>query len=177
MYRGLQYVGRGNGISVQLYKSYTSVILTWDKSYTFTDKDNTSDEAIAWYTKNYRPLGVRVIEDEGVDNDKPIEAYTEPSTAKDEVTKVEEDHSESAEVEVTTSEDTTANTSIMIDKLTQALEGNNIEEISEEDLANVIESTFSDDEIHSLITELDISKGRTSKRDKLIELIVKKLRG
>ena len=76
MLKGLQYVGNGHGLSVMLYGSYKSVTVTWDRPYHFTQRDNISDEAKKYYLKNYRPLGIKLIEER--------EADTEPDQIKDE---------------------------------------------------------------------------------------------
>lgn len=70
--KGLQYLGKGNGISIVLYKSYKSVILSWNKPYNFTSRDITTKEAKDYYINNYHELGVRLVEETGIHTKEEI---------------------------------------------------------------------------------------------------------
>lgn len=61
---GLVYTGhREEGISLMLFKSYKTVTISKRKPYRFTERDNTSQEAVNYYNTKCRQLSIKVVTD------------------------------------------------------------------------------------------------------------------
>lgn len=179
MYRGLQYVGRGNGVSVQLYRSYTTVDLSWDRPYMFKPTDDTSVAAINWYVEYYKPLGVRIVEDSTLDSDELIKDGVKESSDVDSVLEPYKELADKSEESSDTKESASVSSAEIpkskLDKVNNLLGDTKISELSENDLVETLDLNFDDEEIDELLNELNISKGRLTKRSKLIDLVVGKL--
>lgn len=61
---GLVYTGhREEGISLMLFRSYKTVTISKRKPYRFTDRDNTSQEAMNYYNVRCKQLNIKVVTD------------------------------------------------------------------------------------------------------------------
>lgn len=149
--KGLQYFGKGNGISIVLYKSYKSVILSWNKPYKFTSLDITSQEAKEYYINNYHQLGVRIVEEFEKNKEKETKKNTRDKN----------------EVEVELSNDFH-----IINKLKGILsevDKNNI------DLSCILDQSLDLRQIKDLCRELNFNYGNKRSKSKIIkELTISK---
>ena len=61
---GLVYTGhREEGISLMLFRSYKTVTISKRKPYRFTERDNTSQEAMNYYNVRCKQLNIKVVTD------------------------------------------------------------------------------------------------------------------
>lgn len=198
MLKGLQYVGNANGILVMLYKSYKTVEVTWDKPYHFTKKDNVSEEAKKYYQKQYRPLGIKIVEEVDADTEpakipefKPeeveipkvqeeeikVEANADTAEVEDnsldKTAAPDEDDSSESDAEL---EDVEVSDSKVLDKILSEIKSTydreTISSLTELDLGSLLDEKLDEDQVKELAKKLDYDYGRTRNKSKIISGLV-----
>lgn len=191
MLKGLQYVGNGRGLSVMLYRSYKSVIVSWDKPYAFTNKDIVNDDAKKYYSRNYGPLGIKLVEDNTIlpelDASKvedsavaTVDTKEEPTpqpvaedTSDSEVLPAEElaEAKEDQEVASVAEDTSDAAYPVLMEILASIKEEygpETISSINESDLCSLLDERLDDERVKELAALVGYSIGRTKNKYKII---------
>lgn len=187
MIKGLTYVGRGNGVSVELYKSYKSVVVSWNKPYEFSAKDIRSDEAKSYYERNFHRLGIRVIE--GLEQDtepeqmptehldegkvEVVETLETPDTEVKEAVEEVVDQKEEDDAEEETDEPKGNADFMTVFKEIYAEYGEDtIRALTSSDLGELLDTKFDSDQILEIAHAVSCDLGRVKKKSKVITMLV-----
>lgn len=180
---GLKYVGdHEEGIRVQLFRSYKTVLLRKYLPYAFKDTEDTSREAENYY-KKLRKLGVETTDDPDdliikgtrrnppkrvqvpealIDIPKPEDQVNEPETPV-----VDSPANDATEVTNAPEDNTPEGVQI------PDLDNETLNEMSESELSEYLDMNFDRDQIKELIDkcEMDITPGRKGKSTLISEIM------